>query len=157
MKKYLAVIVLYSLFIFTLSVDSLYSLGIAPFRCLFKTIVGYPCPFCGGIRAFVSMVTLHPLEALQWNPLAACLIVIAIISLPILLLFLAVTSFWKRGKSRNENSNGAIELFGPTSAWKSFIHRAFNSSFFRKSLIVTICVLAALNWLWLIFLSPYSY
>ncbi len=157
MKKYLAVLVLYCLFIFTLAVDYLYSLGIVPFHCFFKTITGYPCPFCGGIRAIVSMVTLHPLEAAKWNPLAACLFLIVVFSFPLAIVYLPVSSLWSRSRSKTEDSDQLMKHNSSFSSRKSFIASAFNNSLFRKSLIVAICILTIINWLWLIFWSPYSY
>ncbi|MFA6044999.1 MAG: DUF2752 domain-containing protein [Phycisphaerales bacterium] len=44
--------------------------------CPLRRYTGIPCPICGGTRAFVSLATLHPLEALAFNPLVAIGLVI---------------------------------------------------------------------------------
>lgn len=36
--------------------------------CLFLGLTGLPCPGCGATRSLAAMATLHPLEALRWNP-----------------------------------------------------------------------------------------
>ena len=157
MKKYLAVIVLYSLFIVTLSLDSLYSLGITPFRCLFKTLTGYPCPFCGGIRALVSVVTLHPMAAFQWNPLAAFLVIIVLFSLPAAILFLLFPNGLRRFHNRKGHSSRLDEITAPPLSEKNPAAKKLRTAFIKKSLIAGICILVAINWLWLIFWSPHTY
>ncbi len=44
--------------------------------CPLRRFTGIPCPTCGGTRAFVSLATLHPLEALAFNPLVTIGLVI---------------------------------------------------------------------------------
>ena len=41
--------------------------------CSFLQLTGYPCPFCGGTRAFVDMAHGRFLEAFAGHPLAALL------------------------------------------------------------------------------------
>ncbi len=158
MKHYFAVFLIYSLFIFFLSVDSLYALGVIHFNCLFKLITGYPCPFCGGIRAIVALVTLHPLEALKWNPLATALSLMAVCVGPFALLQLVYPSLFIHFRDRNSgNSKGTIRYHDPSSSPISFIQKAISNSHIIRSLVIAVCIFIALNWIWLIFLSPYSY
>ncbi len=148
MKKFIAIFSIYFLFFAILSLEALYNLDVIPFHCLFKLTTGYPCPSCGGIRAVVSMITLHPLEALKWNPLAACLFLLLmlflVLALPLIILFRAYIP--SKIKSLNMEHSGLSQ--------KSAI---FNNFYIKIGLVVMICILIALNWLWLIFWSPYSY
>ena len=36
--------------------------------CPLILLTGFPCPGCGLTRAFYAFFTLHPLEALRYNP-----------------------------------------------------------------------------------------
>lgn len=158
MKKYIAIFLIYSLFFFFLSLDSLYALGVVPFHCLFKFITGYPCPFCGGIRAVVSMVTLHPLEAFQWNPLAACLFLIVIFSLPLAVLYFTTIRSLVPFKSKNIiNSSCSPRPHNPLFSFIPFKKMTSSYPYLMRSLVAALCVFTALNWLWLIFLSPCTY
>lgn len=47
--------------------------------CPLRRATGVPCPACGGTRAFVHATHGRFLEALQMNPLAALLVVIAVL------------------------------------------------------------------------------
>lgn len=38
-------------------------------ECPFKSILGIPCPTCGGIRAILALRDFHLLKALAMNPL----------------------------------------------------------------------------------------
>ncbi len=38
--------------------------------CLFRTVSGVPCPFCGGTRATMALAGGAPGDAFLWNPLA---------------------------------------------------------------------------------------
>lgn len=39
------------------------------FGCPFKRLVGFPCPFCGMTRAYVSLFKLDIAAAFYWHPL----------------------------------------------------------------------------------------
>lgn len=148
MKKFIAIFLIYLLFFAILSLEALYNLDVIPFHCLFKLTTGYPCPSCGGIRAVVSMITLHPLEAFQWNPLAACLFLLLVLSLVLgfPLVILSRTFIPSRFKTSKQDRSVL-----------SHKRAIFNNFYIKIGLVVMICILIALNWLWLIFWSPYSY
>jgi hypothetical protein len=148
MKKYIAISLIYFLFIAVLSLDALYALDVVPFHCLFKFTTGYPCPFCGGIRAVVSMITLHPLEALKWNPLATSLFLILMLSPAITFLYIIFSRAFIPSSSSISN---------PGHSERSLISSLLSNSYIKIGLVVMICILVVLNWLWLIFWSPYSY
>ena len=58
--------------------------------CPLRRYTGFPCPTCGGTRAAVALATLHPLEALAFNPL----VTVGLIGVPLWVLW-----SWKRGQS----------------------------------------------------------
>lgn len=47
--------------------------------CPLRRYTGIPCPTCGGTRAFVALVTLHPLAAFAFNPL----VTVGLVAVPI--------------------------------------------------------------------------
>ncbi|MCD3349444.1 DUF2752 domain-containing protein [Clostridium botulinum] len=60
-KKVLLLVVIY--FFFTV-----YS-KITTSICIIRGFIGIPCPACGIIRAYVSLIKRHPLKALYYHPL----------------------------------------------------------------------------------------
>ena len=70
--------------------------------CPFKTVTGFPCPGCGGMRALDAMLRGRIGEALSINPLS-CLLIVAYVAACIWL-----SADWIRG--RNTFSNAVRRL-----------------------------------------------
>ncbi|MBU6401859.1 MAG: DUF2752 domain-containing protein [Verrucomicrobia bacterium] len=94
--------------------------------CLFKTLTGWPCPFCGSTRCLTALGQGDLAAALRWNPLA-------------LLGSLAVLT-WTLA--------GLLQPTWPTRAWAKF-QGWFGGYTWLAGLA---CVSA--NWLYLLFRLP---
>lgn len=69
-----------------------------PALCPLRLSMGLPCPACGLTRAFCSLVSGHPLQALWWNALCAPLALLFAVAPAVALFELAAdrSSSWYR-------------------------------------------------------------
>lgn len=50
-------------------------------KCIFKSIIGVPCPGCGLTRAWISFIKGNISEAFYWHPLFLMILALAILIL----------------------------------------------------------------------------
>ena len=79
MKKYIINNLKYIIPLLIFTIYALISYFFNFQACLFKLIIGYPCPGCGMIRAFIFLVSFRFNDAFFYNPFIYVLPLIAIV------------------------------------------------------------------------------
>lgn len=92
--------------------------------CFFKTIIGIPCPGCGGIRSTRCLIDGNILEALYINPLSV-----------IVNIFILISIFW---------------LLYDIIKKKDTFFKAMKTKWKKKYFIIAIIIIL-INWIWNIY------